>query len=137
MSVRIAVVKAISKLGITEGSPQIAALLKNDQQAEVRVEALKAMASMQDAKMDEAIKQAMTDKDKTVRIAGIALIDKLNISKELMASLLSDVINSKTIEEKQASLITLGKLPVENTQKVFEGLLQQMSAGKLPIGYPP
>ncbi len=132
MSVRIAVVKAISELGITEGAPKLLALLKNDQQAEVRVEALKAMASMQDAKMDEAIKHAMADKDKTVRIAGIALIDKLNISKELMATLLSDVINTKTIEEKQASLITLGKLPVENTQKVFEGLLQQMSAGKLP-----
>ena len=48
-----------------------------------------------------------------------------------MATLLSDVINTKTMEEKQASLITLGKLPVENTQKVFEDLLQQMAAGKL------
>jgi quinoprotein glucose dehydrogenase len=66
-----------------------------------------------------------------VRIAGIALIDKLNISKQLMASLLSDVINTKTTEEKQASLITLGKLPVENTGKIFDGLLEQMAAGKL------
>ena len=82
--------------------------------------------------MDEAIKHAMADKDKTVRIAGIALIDKLNISKQLMATLLSDVINTKTTEEKQASLITLGKLPVENTGKIFDGLLQQMAAGKLP-----
>ena len=72
---------------------------------------------MQDAKMDEAIKHAMADKDKTVRTAGIELIDKLNIPKQLMASLLSDVINTKTTEEKQASLITLGKLPVENTKK--------------------
>ena len=132
-NVRSSAVKAISKLGITEGSAKLMVLLKNDPQVDVRVEALKAMAVMQDAKMDEAIKQAMTDKDKTVRIAGIALIDKLNISKQLMADLLSDVIKTKTTEEKQASLVTLGKLPVENTQKVFEGLLQQMSAGKLPM----
>jgi quinoprotein glucose dehydrogenase len=132
MSVRISAVRAIGKLGIAESSTQLHALLKNDQQAEVRVWALKALASMQDAKMDEAIKHAMADKDKTVRIAGIALIDKLNISKQLMASLLSDVINTKTTEEKQASLITLGKLPVENTGKIFDGLLGQMAAGKLP-----
>ena len=132
-SVRISAVKAISKLGITRASAQLLALLKNDPQAGVRVEALKAMASMQDAKMDEAIKHAMADKDKAVRIAGIVLIDKLNISKQLMASLLSDVINTKTTEEKQASLTTLGKLPVENSGKVFDGLLQQMAAGKLPL----
>ena len=132
VGVRLAAVKAIGKLGITEASAQLLTILKKDQQAEVRVEALKAMATMQDAKMDEAIKHAMADKEKPVRVAGIALIDKLNISKQLMATLLSDVIDSKTTEEKQASLITLGKLPVENTQKVFEGLLQQMAAGKLP-----
>ena len=136
MSVRISAVKAIGKLGIAEASSHILALLKNDQQAEVRVEALKALASMQDAKMDEAIKLALADKDKTVRIAGIALIDKLNISKELMVTLLSDVINTKTTEEKQASLTTLGKLPVENTGKVFDGLLQQMVGRKITTGYP-
>ena len=132
MSLRIAAVKAIGKLGITEASSQILMLLKNDPLAEVRVGALKTLASMPDARMDEAIKHAMADKDKTVRIAGIALIDKLNISKQLMASLLSDVINTKTTEEKQASIITLGKLPVENTGKIFDGLLEQMAAGKLP-----
>jgi putative membrane-bound dehydrogenase-like protein len=132
MSPLIAAVKAIGKLRINDASTQILALLKNDQQAEVRVGALTTLASLQDAKMDEAIKHAMADKDKSVRIAGIALIDKLNISKQLMASLLSDVINTKTTEEKQASLITLGKLPVENTGKIFDGLLTQMAAGKLP-----
>ena len=50
MSLRIAAVKAIGKLGINEASTQILALLKNDQQAEVRVGALKTLASLQDAK---------------------------------------------------------------------------------------
>ena len=70
----------------------------------VRVEALKALASMQDEHISEAIKQALTDKDKAVRIVGIDLIEKLNIPKDLMVSLLSDVINTKTPEEKQAAL---------------------------------
>jgi hypothetical protein len=86
---------------------------------------------MQDEHISEAIQQALTDRDKTVRIAGIDLIENLNISKDLMVSLLSDVIQTKTPEEKQAALLTLGRLPVQHSGKVFEGLLQQMKSGKL------
>jgi len=130
-SVRVSTVKAVNRLNIKEASPSLLALLKGDQKAAVRVEALKALASMQDEHISEAIKQALTDKDKTVRIVGIDLIEKLNIPKDLMVSLLSDVINTKTPEEKQAALLTLGSLPVENSGKVFQDLLQQMENGKL------
>jgi putative heme-binding domain-containing protein len=130
-NVRISAVKAISKLDIRQGTSPLLELLKNDQQAAVRVEAIKALAAMQDEHIGEAITQALKDKDKAVRIAGIDLIAKMNISKELMVSLLSDVINTKTTEEKQAALLTLGKLPVENTRKIFEDLLQQMAGKKL------
>lgn len=131
MSVRISTVKAISKLGIRQGAAPLLDLLKRDQQATVRVEAIKALAFMQDEQIGQAIQQALSDKDKTVRIAGIDLIERLNISKDLMVSLLSQVINTKTIEEKQAALLTLGNLPVEHSGKVFDGLLQQMSKGNL------
>ncbi|MGZ8559217.1 MAG: HEAT repeat domain-containing protein, partial [Chitinophagaceae bacterium] len=129
--VKISAVKASSKMGIKQGTASLLGLLKNDPQAEVRVEALKALASMQDEQIGGAIKQALADKDKSVRVAGIDLIGKMNIPKELMVSLLSDVINTKTIEEKQAALLTLGNLPVQNTNKVFDDLLKKMSSGKL------
>ena len=38
----------------------------------------------------------------------------------------------ETDEEKQAALLTLGNLPVQNTTNVFDGLLKQMANGKLP-----
>jgi putative membrane-bound dehydrogenase-like protein len=126
-NVRISAVKAISKLDIRKGTSALLALLKNDRQAAVRVEAIKALATMQDEHVGEAITQALKDKGKEVRIAGIDLISKMNIPKELMVSLLSDVINSKTTEEKQAALLTLGKLPVQYSEKAFDGLLQQMA----------
>lgn len=86
---------------------------------------------MQDQLMEQAIQIALTGKDKSVRVAGTDLIDKMNIPKPLMATLLSDVINTKTTEEKQAALLTLGNLPIENTNKVFDALLTQMTNGKL------
>ncbi|HKO82834.1 MAG TPA: hypothetical protein VJU78_20650, partial [Chitinophagaceae bacterium] len=88
-------------------------------------------AAMKDQQVGEAIKLALNDKDKTVRVAGIDLIGKMDIPKELMVSLLSDVINTKTTEEKQAALLTLGTLPVQNTNKIFDDLLKKMSSGKL------
>jgi putative heme-binding domain-containing protein len=48
-----------------------------------------------------------------------------------MVSLLSNVINTKTMEEKQAALLTLGNLPVQKTSKVLDDLLKKMSSGKL------
>ena len=129
--VRLSAVKAISKLDIREGAATLLSLLKNDKNAEVKVEALKALASMQDKLMEQAIQIALTGKDKSVRVAGIDLIGKMNIPKPLMVTLLSDVINTKTTEEKQAALLTLGNLPLENTNKVFDGLLTQMTNDKL------
>lgn len=129
--VRVSAVKAVNRLAIKEAGPNLLSLLKNDRQPGVRVEALRSLASMQSPNISDAIRLAMTDKDKTVRAAGIDLIGSLNISKDLMVSLLLDVINTKTIEEKQAALLTLGELPVENSGKAFETLLQRMAGGKL------
>ena len=116
-NVRISAVKAIAKLGISQGAAPLLGLLKNDPRQQCGLNALKALHSCRMKQIDQAIQQALSDKDKTVRIAGIDLLGTLNISKELMVSLLSEVINSKTTEEKQAALLTLGKLPVENSEK--------------------
>jgi quinoprotein glucose dehydrogenase len=132
--VRLSAVKAASKLGITQGTPVLMALLKSDKEPAVRAGALKALAAMEYAHIGEAIKLAIADREKSVRIAGIDLIAKMNIPKELMVSLLTQVIDTKTTEEQQAALLTLGNLPVQYAQKPLEDLLQKMSAGKLPAG---
>ena len=130
-AVRLSAVKAVSRLMINQGSPVLMTLLKNDNDPSVRSEALKALVSLNDPQVSGAIKTAIADKDKAVRVTGIDLIAKMNIPKELMVSLLSDVINTKTSQEKQAALLTLGNLPVQYSKNVFDDLLRKMSAGKL------
>jgi putative heme-binding domain-containing protein len=131
-AVRLSAVKAVSKLKIAQGASPLMALLKTDKEPSVRSEALKALVALNDAQVGDAIKLAIADKDKSVRVTGIDLIAKMNIPKELMVSLLNDVINTKTTEEKQAALLTLGKLPVQYSKNVFDDLLQKMAAKKLP-----
>lgn len=132
LPLRLSAVKAIGKLKIEQGAPQLFAHLKNDAQAKVRVEALEALALMEYDQIGQAIEQALSDQEKSVRIAGLDLLPKMNISKELMVSLLSRVIDTKTTEEKQAALLTLGTLPVENSQEKLESLLTQLENGDLP-----
>jgi len=132
LAIRLAAVKAIGKLRIEQASDPLFARLKGDNQADVRSEALKAMVRIQSPKISDAIKVALADKDKTVRVTGLDLLEKLSISKELMVSLLADVIKTKTPEEKQAALVTLGKLPLQSTQPVLEQLLTPYASGKLP-----
>jgi quinoprotein glucose dehydrogenase len=131
-TIRLAAVKAAGKLRIEAASDALFARLKGDNQADVRSEALKAMAKMNSPRIGDAIKVALADKDKSVRVTGLDLLEKLTIPKELMVSLLTDVIKTKTPEEKQAALVTLGKLPVQNTQPVLEQLLTSYAGGKLP-----
>jgi len=130
-AVRISAVKAISKLQIKQASAQLLSLLKNDKEPEIRVEALKALVDLGDGQVAQGVKFAIADKEKKVRVAGLDLLDKMNISKDLMVNLLSDIITTKTMEEKQAALLTLGKLPGENSRSLFDGLLNKMEGGKL------
>lgn len=131
-AVRISAVKAVARLKIKQASPQLLTLLKTDKEPEVRAESLRTLVALEDGQVAQAVRIAIADKEKKVRVAGLNLLQKMNIPKDLMVNLLSDVINTKTMEEKQAALLTLGKLPVQHSQQVFDDLLGKMSAGKLP-----
>jgi putative heme-binding domain-containing protein len=55
----------------------------------------------------------------------------MDIPKDVMVNLLSNVIATRTREEQQAAVVTLGKLPVDDSGKAIEALLDKMAAGKL------
>ncbi|KIC92584.1 HEAT repeat domain-containing protein [Flavihumibacter sp. ZG627] len=129
--IKIGTIKAISRLGIKTAEPNLLALLKKDPKPTVRKASLEAMADMKYAEVGLAIKQALSDKEKMVRISGIDLLGRTEIPTAMMVEMLADVIDTKSAEEKQAALLTLGKLPVGDTKAVFDKQLAKMEAGKL------
>ena len=130
-TVRLGAAKAIGKLQV-QGQNELFSHLKTDKAPDVRVQALKSLSDLKYDKMDEAIKTALKDNEKSVRVTGLDLLAKSDMSKDVMVSLLSDVINTRTVEERQAALTTLGSLPVANTQSTFENLLTKFEKGSLP-----
>ncbi|MET0300833.1 MAG: HEAT repeat domain-containing protein [Flavitalea sp.] len=130
-AVRMSAVKALTKLEIKDASAPLLAHVKTDADPAIREQALRSLVSLKDPQVETAVKSALADKEKSVRVAGLDLLQEMNISKEIMVTLLNDVIATKTMEEKQAALITLGKLPAQYSAKPLEELLGKMSAGKL------
>jgi putative heme-binding domain-containing protein len=131
LPIRISAAKAIERLQIRSAAAALLAAVKRDAAPDMRVEALKALVTLQDERLEPAIKHALADKEKKVRVAGLDLLEKMNIQKDVMVSLLTDVINTKTMEEQQAAVLTLGRLPLANSGKTLETLLNKMEAGQL------
>jgi putative heme-binding domain-containing protein len=131
LPVRISAAKAIARLQIKQAGPQLLAAVKADRDADMRVAALEALVALKDAGVEQGITSALADREKTVRVAGLDLLGKMHISESVMVNLLMGVIANKTIEEKQAALLTLGKLSPQYAEKPLNDLLNKMAAGQL------
>ncbi len=131
IAVRLSVANAIGKLQIEQAADALLAALKQDQEAPMRVAALNALVSMQATQQEEAIKLALADREKAVRVAGLGLLEHATIDRPVMVGLLAEVIANKTMEERQAAIVTLGKLPPADSSPLLGNLLTDMEQGRL------
>ncbi|WP_257668616.1 HEAT repeat domain-containing protein [Parapedobacter tibetensis] len=131
LPVRLSAAKATAKLRIKEASAGLLAGLKGDRDGTMRVASLNALVALGDPKQEEAIKLALADREITVRVAALDLLEHMSISPDVMVNLLADVIANRTLAEQQAAIVTLGRLPVAQTEEVFGKLLDKMKQGTL------
>ena len=130
--IREEAVRALGELKISEANERLLAVLSNDKDAKVRAESLRAIAKIPESPMDKALEQALSDKERSVRVAGLDLLEELKIPDERKAALLDEVIQKRTVEEQQAAVTTLAKLDQNSTKAIFEKLLVQFEKGELP-----
>ncbi len=131
--VRQASAKACGKLMIESAAAALMARVKGDASPEVKVAALMALSQLKGSAMDVAIKLALADNDKSVRVAGLDLISTAKLDPQLMVTLLTEVIKSRSVEEKQTAVTALGGIPVPYSEQAFTTLLDQLEAGELPV----
>src|SRR5690606_41941491 len=109
----------------------LSAKLKSGRRADVKSASLTALVVLEGNHKDQAIQQALSDQDRSVRVAGLDLLSSLDIPKDLMIDLINEVIAKRTTEEKQAAGLTLGGIPLEYSQEPLEALLTQLETGNL------
>lgn len=132
--VRTAAVKAIALLYLREAAPHLLTLLQQDRDETVRTEALNSLQMLNTPELAAAIRAALEDPEKSVRSNALSLVNQLDISNDLKAGLLSKVISTKTIEEKQSALMALAKLPPPVIEPTLSQLLNEMRMNRLPAG---
>jgi quinoprotein glucose dehydrogenase len=132
LDIKLSAVQAIGRLGVLDAEEPLMALLSRDPSSEVKRASLQSLAKMESSRTPEAIEKAIASTDKSLRVSGLQLLDQLDIDKELKVNLLSDIISKRTIEEKQAALMALGKIPSAFSTPLFTSLFEDMVSGKLP-----
>jgi putative heme-binding domain-containing protein len=89
---------------------------------------------MNAANLSEAISYAMSDNTEAVRVAGLRLLAQTKVPNDQKVSLLTDIIQKRTISEKQTALLTLGGLEGSKDLPVWKTILTDFEAGRLPEG---
>src|SRR5690606_14917215 len=119
-------------LKIADAESKLVSLLKNDESENVRVAAILALSIANPGSISEPIEIAMKDNSRAVRVVGLDLLTKTDISQDLMVNLLQDVIQNRTTDEKQAALLSLGNLENSAELPLWNTLLDDLSQDKLP-----
>jgi quinoprotein glucose dehydrogenase len=122
-SVKIAAIKAASALGITSGSATALELVSDTKQpANVRVEALKALALAKDPRIGETVAIALKDSNESLRREATRIQAQLRPEDALTQ--LKTTLETGSLSEKQSALATLGS--VSNSPGSDELLLEWM-----------
>jgi quinoprotein glucose dehydrogenase len=131
-SVKIAATRAAAQLGIKGAGASIFEIVANTKQpGRVRVEALKSLAAVSDAKLGEAVKIALSDRDEEVRKEATRIQAQLKPGDAVAG--LRATLETGSIGERQNALSTLGGLT--NSAAGDELLLQwfdRLLAGEVP-----
>src|SRR5690606_11684386 len=130
--IRLTTVETIGKIGLEAGASRLVTLLEKDRSPQVREAALRSLLALQSSQKAEAIKQALADPEKEVRVAGLDLLKDIAVEEQLKVELLSEVIEKRTMEEKQAAVQALTGLSLENSRPLFEKLIGRLESASLP-----
>ena len=130
--IRLAAVETIGNIGLEAGGSHLFTLLETDTNPRVREAALRSLLALEGSQKAEAIKQALADPEREVRVAGLDLLKDIAVEEQLKVELLSEVIEKRTMEERQAAVQALTALSFDNSRPVFEKLIGRLESGSLP-----
>ena len=129
-AVELAAIKVATKLGVKEGANAAFNLVSNTQRpANVRAEALKALASFKSPKLKDAVKIALADKDESIRAEGTKIQAQLNPGDA--TSKLRTALEKGSSREKQAAFQTLGGMTTSTADELLAQWLDKLNAGQV------
>ena len=123
--------RVAATLGIKEVGPALLALVSDrTQPASVRVETLRALQTLKDARLRQAMELALNDSDARVRAQGRRIFAVLEPALTVKA--LAPVLESGATVERQAALDILGELKVPGADALLVRWLDRLLRDAVP-----
>jgi quinoprotein glucose dehydrogenase len=130
--VQVALADAIARLRLPGAASLLFAKSQPAQAPPVRVAALRALATLSDARTEEALRVALQDRDVTVRTAALGLISRANLPEATTIELLASVVGGTgSVAERQSALASLGQIQGATVREMLARLVDQLTQGKI------
>jgi quinoprotein glucose dehydrogenase len=127
----VAMVSMLGNLNITDYNSQLEELMISSEDAKMKSSILDALVTLKHDDIEKIIKLGMEDDDKNVRTTALKYLGELNISKENLPEIVNPIFQKGTTREQQQVISVLGEMPLDKTETILEGLIDQMIDGKL------
>jgi quinoprotein glucose dehydrogenase len=129
-AVKLATIRVATRLGIKEGANAAFVLVRDPQQpANVRLEALRALASLKSGRLQEALKAVSSDSNEALRNEATKIQAQLQPADA--TGKLRDILEHGTVKEQQNALQTLGTLTGSNADEVLRKWMDRLLAGQV------
>ena len=130
-AVRLAAVRTVGALGLKDVGPALVELFDDGGRgAEARVEAIKALETLEDSRLGEIARRSTDDNDPSVRTEGLRILSKLE--PEAALPILDAALGRGTTAERQGALATLGGMKSEEADHLLSDYLDQFINGEVP-----
>jgi quinoprotein glucose dehydrogenase len=124
--------RAVAQLGVKEAGPLLFKLVGDQKAAPMaRVEALRALDTLKDGRLDEATKVALADAESQVRNEGRRVLVKLRPGAAV--SELKAVFETGSLAEQQAALSSLGNMNSREGDKLLEQQMDALLSRRAPL----
>jgi putative heme-binding domain-containing protein len=127
----VAMAGLLAELNTSNFNNELASIYKNSENAKVKSAILPALNKLQYADIESVIKKGMEDKDENVRTVALGLLNNDNVSKESLPEIVKTIFAKGGVKEQQQMLVVLGKLPIDKTQNILDGLIDQLKEKQL------
>ena len=130
-ALQVALADAVGRLRLQSAASLMFAKARGAAAPEVRIAALRALATLGDSRTEEGLRLALQDQDATVRMAALRAIPPLNLPESTSAQLIGSLIGKGSIAEQQNALAALGQVPGTTARETLTRLVDELARDKV------
>lgn len=129
--IRISALNAASGLKLSSAISMILPLLQDDPSPDVRIASLQTLAALEYDNIGDAVYVALDDENDRVRGRALESVPALEIPPESKAAIMGSVLESGTVEERQAAYQILGKMKSAEANSILSAQMDMLVSDDL------